>query len=589
MSAARPDSDWEGMTQLEIGVALMAHEGPKAHQVWLPPLDTPDTLDGLIPDLAVDPNLGLTSAQWRSAGLLTVPLGTVDLPLEQRRQPLVFDLSGAGGNLVVIGSPLSGKSTFLRTLVMALSLIMTPLEAQFYIVDFGGGTFTQFTDAVHVAAVATRDQAAVMARIVAEIEDLMDRREVFFRERRIDSMMTYRMRRARGEADDGHGDIFLVVDGWATLRSDFEQIETRIQTIAARGLGLGVHVIVASGRWMDLRQPLRDVLGSKFELRLGDPSDSAIDRKAATVVPENRPGRGIDPDKHHTLVALPRIDSDHRVETLSDGVTDALTRIAQAWRGPAAPKLQQLPTRIGLDQLLAMNPSESRIILGLEERHLSVLTLDPSVENHLLVFGDAQTGKTTVLRSLVREIARTSTPATSQIYVIDLRRTLLGEIPEEFLCAYLATREDVADMISGLAGFLQGRLPGRDVTPEQLRTRSWWRGPEAWVIIDDYDLVSTQSGNPAGALQPLLTQAHDVGFHLVISRRSGGIARQLYDSLIQGMSEMGTTGIILSGSPDEGPVLSGVRFRKSNPGRAQVVTRDQGAMTAQLAWSDPTV
>jgi len=26
-------------------------------------------------------------------------------------------------------------------------------------------------------------------------------------------MTAYRLRRARGEADDGHGDVFLVVDG----------------------------------------------------------------------------------------------------------------------------------------------------------------------------------------------------------------------------------------------------------------------------------------------------------------------------------------------------------------------------------------
>ena len=42
--------------------------GPAAHQVWLPPLDVPDTLDELMGDLAEHPELGLVSQQWRGLG-----------------------------------------------------------------------------------------------------------------------------------------------------------------------------------------------------------------------------------------------------------------------------------------------------------------------------------------------------------------------------------------------------------------------------------------------------------------------------------------------------------------------------------------
>ena len=34
----------------------MIGKGPEAHQVWLPPLDVPDTLDDLMPDLAGTPS-----------------------------------------------------------------------------------------------------------------------------------------------------------------------------------------------------------------------------------------------------------------------------------------------------------------------------------------------------------------------------------------------------------------------------------------------------------------------------------------------------------------------------------------------------
>ena len=93
------DERWEGMTEIDIAVARMRGQGTPAHQVWLPPLEVPDTMDSLMPDLALVPRLGLVSMSWRERGRLRVPLGVVDLPLEQRREALEVDLSGANGNL----------------------------------------------------------------------------------------------------------------------------------------------------------------------------------------------------------------------------------------------------------------------------------------------------------------------------------------------------------------------------------------------------------------------------------------------------------------------------------------------------------
>ena len=54
------------------------------------------------------------------------------------------------------------------------------------------------------------------------------------------------------------------------------------------------------------------------------------------------------------------------------------------------------------------------------------------------------------------------------------------------------------------------------------------------------------------------------------------------------MGELGATGILLSGSPDEGTVLGRVKPVKSIPGRAQVVSRDAGLLRAQLVWTEPS-
>ncbi len=587
----RPVGEQESL--LDVAVGHMVGHGPAAHQVWLPPLDVPDTLDDLMGDLVEDPELGLVSPQWRGVGGLVVPLGTVDRPREQRRDTMTVNLSGASGHVAVVGGPRSGKSTLLRSIVTSMSLTTTPLESQIFVLDFGGGTFAPLAHLPHVSGVGTRSEPDVVRRIVAEVQGIVDRREAYFRANGIDSIETYRSRRAAGRADDGYGDVFLVIDGWATLRADFDDLEIELQQLAGRGLTFGLHLLAGAARWADFRSALRDVFGTRVELRLGDPMDSEIDRKIAALVPAGRPGRGLVQSKYHYLGALPRIDGDADAATLGDGVEDLVKRVTAAWRGPTGPKLRLLPERIDLDAVRAqaerVGVPERSLLLGVNEKELAPVGLDVDVEPHLLIFGDGQSGKSTVLRAYVHEIMRTRTPKEAQIVIVDYRRSMLGEVPDKYLLNYLTSATQAAPVLKDLASYLENRIPGPDVTPEQLRHRSWWQGAEVFVVVDDYDLVATQQSSPVQALQPLLPQARDTGLHLVVARRSGGASRALYEPVIQSLRDLAMPGLLLSGSPDEGPLLGNLKPTPAPAGRGRLVSRDRGREVVQMAWLDTSL
>ncbi len=348
-TAPAPQEAAEERAVFDIAVSRMKGHGRPAHQVWLPPLDVPNSMDQLFGDLREDPQLGLTSPSWRARGDYVLPVGIVDRPLEQRRELFVLRLGGAGGHVAVVGGPRSGRSTFARTLVTAIALTTTPLESQVYVLDFGGGTFTPMAKLAHVAGVANRSEPEVVRRLVAEIRGIVDAREAYFRAHGIDSIETYRRRRAEGRVDDGYGDVFLVVDGWPTVRAEFDELEGQITELAGRGLTFGVHVVLTTSRWMDFRNQIRDVLGTRVELRLGDPTDSEVDRRIAANVPKGRPGRGLTMTKHHFLGGIPRIDDRGSVDDLGDGVEDLVTRVNAAWQGPRGPKLRLLPEEITLD------------------------------------------------------------------------------------------------------------------------------------------------------------------------------------------------------------------------------------------------
>ena len=593
--ATAPLAPAESRSVIEIAADRMAGRGPGAHQVWLPPLDVPDTLDALMPDLVEDPELGLVSPTWRARGGLVVPLGTVDRPREQRRDTLTVNLGGAGGHVAVVGGPRSGKSTLLRTLVASLSLSCSPGEAQFYVLDFGGGTFAPMSGLPHLSGVATRSEPDVVRRVVAEVQGIVERREAYFRSQGIDSIETYRQRRREGRADDGYGDVFLVVDGWSTLRADFDMLEIELQELAQRGLTFGLHVVAGAARWADFRAAVRDLFGTRLELRLGDPNDSEVDRKVAQLVPTGRPGRGLVAAKLHFLAALPRVDGKADPTDVGAGVEDLVARARSAAAGQQGPKLRLLPERIDLDRVraLAADPAHAgdprRLLLGVDERDLAPVGLDVDREPHLLAFGDSRSGKSALLRTYLREVARTRSVEEAQVVVVDYRRSLLGEVAEDRLVHYLTSATQAEPALAELAGYLQHRLPGPDVTPDQLRTRSWWTGAEVFVVVDDYDLVATGAGSPLQPLVPLLAQARDVGLHLVVARRSGGASRALYEPVIQSLRDLAMPGVLLSGSPDEGPLIGTARPRPAVPGRAQLVTRDRGLEVVHTAWSEATL
>jgi S-DNA-T family DNA segregation ATPase FtsK/SpoIIIE len=587
--APAPAAPAEGgdQTVMDVMLGRLTGKGPSAYQIWLPPLGDPSTLDQMLAGLAETEPRGYTLPGWAGLGRLIVPVAVVDKPFEQKRDLLWADLSGSAGHAVVVGGPQSGKSTLLRTLISAFALTHTPQEAQFFLLDFGGGSLSTLSGLPHVSGAAGRLDTERCRRIIAELTGLLADRERLFAENGIDSMAAFR--RNPLPLTDGRrfGDVFLVVDGWITLRQEYEELEEQIGLIAARGLGYGLHVILSANRWLELRTALRDLIGTQFELRLGEPADSAIDRRAATSVPVGRPGRGLTSDKLQFLTALPRVDGRSSIEDLPVGVTDMVKRVEAGWRGERAPQLRLLPRLLPAAALPPPVEGDHRVPIGVAESDLQPVYVDLDTEAHFLAFGDTESGKTGLLRLLAAGICARYTPMQAAILVVDYRRSLLGAVKPEHLLEYCGTEQALVNAVGQAEAALRNRIPGPDVTPEQLRDRSWWKGPELFVLADDYDLVVTQSGSPLAPLAPFLPPAKDIGLHMILARRAAGASRAMFEPVLQRLRDLAAPGIVLSGSPDEGPLLGVVKPSTQPAGRGKLVSRRTGMELVQLAHSDP--
>ncbi|WP_223291141.1 type VII secretion protein EccCa [Streptomyces avicenniae] len=576
------DSEELGTTVLSVMVEQMTGQGAQAHQVWLPPLEAPEPLDALHTDLRERPGRGYSASPAMKE--LTPVIGIVDKPYHQRRDPLELDLTGAGGHVAVVGGPHSGKSTVVRSLIASLALRHTPTEVQFYCLDFSGTLFP-FARLPHVGGVASRLDAEVVNRTVAEVMHVMETRETRFREIGVDSMADYRAARASGRVtDDPFGDLFLVVDGWAVLRQSYPELEALLMNVAGRMLTYGIHLVITGNRWLDMRMGMRDLVGTKVELRLGDALDSEVDRKVQRTIPAGRPGRGITPDKLHFLSAVPRVDGVRSATAVSEGVTDLINRIDGAWTGPRAPRVRLLPLSLSLAELPSAADT-SGVTIGIEGNRLEPVVFTPGEEAGLIAIGDTESGKTSLLRSIARQIIEAHPPERAKIIILDPRMTMLREFDGPSLLGYATEHKRSMEIISGLAEGLKKRVPTSEVTPEQLRDRSWWSGPEIFVLVDDYDLVATSAGNPLRYLLDYLPQARGMGFHIYLTRQAGGAARSVGDPLISRMKELNTPAVLMSFPKDE-MAMWGVKPAQRKKGRGLLLHRRLGNVPVQLVRTD---
>jgi ESX secretion system protein EccC len=535
-----------GASELDVLVERLTGDRPPVHQVWVPPLPAAEPLDAVLGE----------PPWWRrtepASGLRAV-VGRLDRPADQRTEPYVLELGGAGGHVAVVGSPRTGKSTLLRTLAAALICRHTPEQVQLYGIDFGGGRLGALGGAPHVGGIAGKLDREAVTRVVRQLRNEVEDREQ--------------------SPHAARPDVFLLIDGWEAFKREFEGLDREVEALAATGLSFGVHVVVAANRWADIRPALLDNLGTRLELRLNDPIDSLVTRKAAAALPADVPGRGLTTGELQFHVAL--------AEDL-EGLCD---EAAQRWRGPAAPPIRLLPRELDPAHLPPSSATDG-VPIAVEERALGpVWVRFAGPDPHFLVFGDSQSGKSSLLRCLGRGLAAAHSPDELQLVVVDVRRSLLDLAHDPHVLSYAASppaAQQAAEQLRSIAG---ERMAPADASPLAAPT---WDGPRYVVLFDDYDLVAGPTGGPLAPLLDVLAVGGDVGLHVVLARRVGGSARGAYEAVFGRLRELGSPGVLLSGDPGEGPLLGGTKAQPQPPGRGLLVRRGVRPVLVQTAFSPPT-
>jgi S-DNA-T family DNA segregation ATPase FtsK/SpoIIIE len=563
------------------------------HQVWLPPLPKQLPLSTVLQKYQHQELDGRHWSKQPPFGTLHVPLGLLDMPQQQAQVPFILDFSGTGGHLALVGAPQSGKSTFLRMLVASFMLTHSPHDVQIYCIDMGGGLLRVFEQSPHVGAVCGKSDRDKLRRMVRKMRKVIEDREYLFREQSIDSMTTFRTRRQAGEfADFPFGDVFLIIDNFAQFVQEFD-MEAEIAELIAGGLTYGVHVVIAANRWMELRPKVRDNIGTRLELRLNDPADSEFGKVFAAAVPVGVPGRGLNKDKLQFQVSLPILDASSEKEppSVQQALEIFVQRVRQHWNGPTAPPVLMLPTLVSWDDLPSAKALDqfSGVPLGLEEFRLDPIFIDLIAEGpHFLILGDSECGKTTLLRAWMRGIEQRYDKQEASFAIIDYRKTLVDFAESKNLLTYAYNAATLTPCVGNFKADLEKRVAaGGDVPLSRLGVRKRWTGRHYFLFVDDYDSLTQGTNTPLSPLVDYLTAGRDIGFHVVIARRIGGIGRSAFEPLLQRLREMGTSAIIMSGDPQEGRILHNQAATPQPAGRGYLVRRNHPSTLVQIAFAEP--
>ncbi|MFD5759160.1 type VII secretion protein EccCa [Streptomyces sp. NPDC127044] len=573
-----------GPTVMSVMVGQLATAAPPVRRIWLPPLPDAITLDTAAGPLEADTE-GLRLAH--RDGAMRVPLGILDDPAKQWQQPWLLDLTVAGGHTAVIGGPQSGKTTLLRTLALSLALTHTPYDVAVYGLDLVGGGLSALAGLPHVGGIAGRADHERAARTVAEVRTMLGQREELFRAHGIDSIDQLRHLRAQGKLPQlGSTDIVLLVDGFGALRDEFAELDDAVADLLKRGGGYGIHVVAGMLRWNDVRIATQSMFGTRVELRLNDPADSSIDRKLSETLSPDTPGRVLTDGKLFAQVALPRIDNRPGTGDLASVLERSARTIRAGWHGDVAAPVRVLPTRLPAAKLPSPTAEPRAIPIGVDQDALAPALLNLfGSDQHLLILGDNECGKTNLLKLIVRQLVDRYGDEELVFGVFDPRRGLRGAVPEPYRGGYAHNAKLAAALATGIATELEKRLP-ETADPDAVGAEPSFTGPRIVILVDDYDILTTAGQQPLAPFLPYISSAQDIGLHFVIARRTAGSSRALYEPLLTTLRETGTTALLMTGDRTEGQLFPGLYASAQPPGRGTLVRRGRHHQLIQTALTD---
>ena len=418
----------------EEGIAAVA-------QPWLPPLKERITLDELEKVVPIE--------AWQKRTAPSVLIGVADIPQAQKQEAVAIDLS-KDGNILLYGSPGTGKTTFLQTAAMDLARKQSPENLTMYLLDFGTNGLAPLTQLPHVADSLLLDQTEKIQKFIRIINRELDRRKRLLSEHGVGTIALYREVTGKQEPT-----MVILMDSYESMKD--EPYETDLfklfMRISREGLSIGVHLIITASRQNNLRAQLYSNFKHQLTLPQNDISEvrGIVGATPLASTMEDIKGRALMKRDEVDVVqfALP-VAGDNDIQIINN-LRDQVQSLKEMWTGRTPAGIPMVPDELteaafyGREDVAALL-DEGKVPLGLDMETVEPVTWDLKKGNLLYL-----TDKEEQMTQFVKQIAH------SKQKVIVLAPAY-NELPEMEGVTILSTKEDYVAGIKKMEENIQLRL-----------------------------------------------------------------------------------------------------------------------------------
>ena len=496
LKASAEDAAPESHVLLERIEQAAQDTGVRARQLWLEPLPTYLSIDGVIERYGRP-----ASAPGELAGVV----GAYDDPAHQRQGLLSVSFT-TGGSLLVYGTPDSGVEMLLSGLIYSLVCWVGPRALNVYAIDCGTESLRAFAAAPQVGDVVNAADDEKVPRLLGMLEAEYARRKKL--------LVPYGGSYQRyAQANDDLPAIVVVLNDIAAFTETFPKLEDRYVRLLRDSGRNGVYMVATAAGTSSVRLRMRSLFRQVLACDPVDASDYQVIFGSMRGQPQPHGfGRGLVrlDDRLLEFQAAHAAPADGEDEfAFIQATCEALAHRAEVDGEPVAPAVPTVPEHVYpkvLDAWAARdaadgNEARDRLAYGICEDTLTPAYLDfEEMPLSRVLFSRKRDGAA-FTEALVRYAVHAGAAGGRPVAVLDMAKLLSGPVGaqkmetqrDQFAVSYLeelarqaSTANDLV-IVTGMMPLLNRiDLKAANQVKELLRTLSGGSGPVV-VLCDSVD------------------------------------------------------------------------------------------------------
>ena len=378
----------------QIQLLTESQQIPPVPQPWLPPLKERMTLD------ACDFK---TVWEEQKSGLC-FQLGVADMPHRQKQEIVTLDLTQT--HIALYGGPGMGKTTFLQSMTLDLIRHYSPANLEVYLLDFGTNGLSPYRDFPHVADIFTLDDAEKINKLIKRLKDIHTKRKRLLSRTGVATIDLYQQL-----MKEQLPHVLVVLDNFEALKDEpYEDAMYKLLILLAReGIALGIHLVITSGRQLNIRVALHSNIKTQFTLKQNDYSDvtSVVGATKYRNMEDIR-GRALLAQEEVNPVQLYLPFENENLLNMIRMITQEAGEMSRYWTGrlpesipmaPAVLTIDDLRSRVGYQEAIA----QAQIVLGLDKESVQIRTWNRTKTN-LLMLSNKQEQMTHFMQYILEQV-----------------------------------------------------------------------------------------------------------------------------------------------------------------------------------------